>query len=390
MISGIEGNNIITDLFVKAAGKGIIKNPPAENSIVLLKAFEKVDNGFKLLINGDIFIAKLPIQVKTGETLLGKVISSNPLVIGLDNFVHLKFIDQQFITSLAEKLGFKPDRFNIDLFGKLIGGKKALIKSKIEDMIEISEPDFALTEMQMGMLINLLWSANYSDKNELFYEIKVIKEIPFDKLCNEIFKSITRLNNLNLPIEIYDKIKGCFFIDINYPANVSENRIEDIIKLSVYLEEFSEKYKVLRTESEEISNFNYKIMQYVLQKSIYNNFNYYPDFYVILNNKELDLIIYSIEIIEGSTGGKYYKLDIRCGKDIQFVGGVNGYYTGKGFSGKITLPNMLNSVVKEKFDRVLHTIAHQTGLFLNITLEQGYQNSELAYKLKSDLLNFKA
>ncbi len=390
MISGVEGNNLITDSLLKLASKGVIKNLPTENSIVLLKAFEKVDNGFKLLINGDIFIAKLPLQVKTGETLLGKVISSNPLVIGLDNFVHLKFIDQQFVAGLAEKLGIKQDKFNIELVGKLLGGKKALLKSKIEDMIDICEPDFTLTEMQMGMLINLLWTSNYNDKNDLYHEIKVIKEIPFDKLCNEIFKSIIRLNNLNLPIEIYNKIKECFFIDLNSINKLSENRIEDVISLSIYLDSYAEKYKVLKTESDEIETFNYKIMQYVFQKSIYNNFNFYPDFYIILNNKELDLIIYSFEILEGSKGANYFKLDIRCGKEIHFIGGVNGYYTGKGFSGKITLPDMLNPVIKERFDRILHLLAHQTGLFLNITLEQGYQNPELTYKLKSDMLNFKA
>ncbi|HPN37634.1 MAG TPA: hypothetical protein PL041_04470 [Melioribacteraceae bacterium] len=390
MISGIEGNNLITDTILKIAGKGFFKNPPTENSIVLLKAFEKVDNGFKLLINGDIFIAKLPIQVKTGETLLGKVISSNPLVIGLDNFVHLKFIDQQFAAGLVEKLGLKPDKINIDLVSKLLSGKKALLKSKIEDIIEITETDYTLTEMQMGMLINLLWSSEYTNKNELYNEIKIIKEIPFDKLCNDIFRSIIRLNNLNLPIEIYNRIKECFFINVNENNSPFDNRINKIIGLVNYLEDYAEKFKALKTESEEIKTFTYKIIQYILQKSIYFNFNFYPDFYVIFNKKELDLIIYSIEILEGSKGANYFKLDLRCGKDNSFIGGINGYYSGKGMSGKLTVPEMLNYNIKEQFEKILHTLAYQTGLFLNISVEQGYQSSELMYKLKTDILNFKA
>jgi hypothetical protein len=390
MISGIEGNNIISDSLIKIAGKGIIKNPPTENSVVLLKVFEKVDNGFKLLINGDIFIAKLPFQVKTGETMLGKVISANPLVIGLDNFVHLKFIDQQFIAGLAEKLGFKPDKFNVELIGKLLGGKKALLKSKIEDMVDICEPDYTLTEMQMSMLVNLLWNSDYTDKREILSEIKIIKEIPFDKLCNEIFKSVIRLNNLNLPMEIYNKIKECFFVDLDTANSVSESKISDIIKLVLFLDDYSEKLIALKTESEELNTFTYKIMQYVFQKSIYHNFNFYPDFYIVFNNKELDLVIYSIELIEGSKGANYFKLDMRCGKENSFIGSVNGYYSGKGFSGKVTVPEVFNKEIKERFDRILNTLAHQTGLFLNLSLEQGYQNSEMMYKLKSDMLNFKA
>lgn len=390
MISGIDANNFITDTVIKLLGKNIIKNPPTENSILLLKVIEKTDNGFKILINGDIFIAKLPLNVKLGEIMLGKVITSNPLVIGLDNFVQLKYIDQQFISALVEKLGLKQDKFNIDLVTKLVSGKKALLKSKIDDINEICEPDYTLTEMQIGMLINLLWSSSYSNRNEIANEIKIIKDIPFDKLCNEIFKSIIRLNNLNLSIEIYDKIKACFFIDLLSNNNFNDNRILNILKLIIFIDEYAEKYKDLKTESDELNLFNYKLIQYVLQKSIYCNFNFYPDFFVIINNKELDLIIYSVEVLNGSNGAKYYKTDIRCGKENEFVGAINGYYSGKGFSGKITIPNTLNSFIKEKYNNILNLLARQTGLFLNISLEQGYQNSEMIYKLKSDLLNFKA
>ncbi|MFH0734164.1 MAG: hypothetical protein V1773_07655 [bacterium] len=392
MISGIDSGKYISESVLKLLSKGIVKSYPPINSVVVLKIIEKVDQFYKLLINGTVYQTKLPIELKEGELLLGKVITSNPLVIGLDNFGHLKVINQQMLIDVIKKIGIKLNQNSIELVGKVITAKKALVKSKIEDLIEIYKSDFNINDVQIALLISLLWNPNYTNKEDMEDEVRIIKTIPFDKLCNEIFKSIIRLNNLNLPPIIYEKIGKAFILDVvdEKIVDIFNNRAKNINKLIIFIDKWCKTNYILKREVAELEYLNERLIKYVLQKETYERFNFYPDFLIIKNHKELDLVLFTFELIKGSSGMDYYKVDIGCGSDLNFKGSVTGYFVNNKFSGKTALTGNITKEMDAYFTSKIETLAKSLNIELNLSLSEGRTNLELNFQLKSDLLNFKA
>ncbi len=392
MISSLDNNKYISLDVLKLSSKGFLSNLPQENSIVTLKVVEKFDALYKVLIDGEVFQTKLPIDVNKGDLLVGKVITNNPLTIGLDNFGQLKFIDQQVLVDIIKKFGIKVTKTSLTVVEKLVVAKKTLVKSKVEDLISLIDNDIEMIDYQVGILIGLMWSASYQRKEDLYEVAKIMKEIPFDKLCNEIFISIIRLNGLNLPNSIYDEIKKVFFVNIvdeSFP-NLAANKNSSVISLILLLNSWAERYINLKTESDELNYLIEKLIKYHFQKKIYNSFNFFPDFYIIINNKELDLVVYSYEQLNGSLGNKYYKTDIICGYQNKYKGLIDGVFINTGFSGKM---NIIDSVTKEKtsiFDSLINKIINKTNLSINLLLSQGYTSPEFKYQAKADLLNIKA
>ncbi len=392
MISGIDSGKYISESVLKLLSKGIVKSYPPENSVVILKIIEKVDQLYKILVDGSVYQTKLPIELNEGELLLGKVITGNPLVIGLDNFGHLKIINQIGLQDLIKKIGVKLNKNSIELISKVVTAKKALVKSKIEDLIEIYESDLNINDVQISMLITLLWNSNYSNKEELYDEVKIIKTIPFDKLCIEIFYSIIRLNNLNLPPIIYEQIGKTCLLDVldDKIVEIFNNRAKNINKLILFIDRWCKNNSVLKREVEELDYLNERLIKYVLQKETYNRFSFYPDFLIIKNNKELDLVLFTFEIIKGSTGAAYYKSDINCGIDLNFKGSVTGYYVNNKFSGKTLLAGHITKLKEEFYNTKIENLSKLLNIDLNLSLSQGRTNPELNFQLKADLLNFKA
>lgn len=392
MISGLDNNKYISLDVLKLSSKSSLPNLPQENSIVTLKVVEKFDALYKVLINGEVFQTKLPIDVNIGDFLIGKVITNNPLTIGLDNFGQLKFIDQQVLVDIIKKLGIKVSKTSLTVIEKLIVSKKTLVKSKVEDMLSLIDNDIEMLDYQIGILIGLMWNATYHKKEDLYEVTKILKEIPFDKLCNEIFLSIIRINGLNLPNSIYNAIAKVFFININEDniSNLAANKNSLIVDLILNLSGWAEQYSSLKTESDELNYLVERLIKYHLQKKIYSTFNFFPDFYIIINNKELDLVVYSYEQISGSLGNKYFKTDIICGNNNKYKGSIDGVFINTGFAGKM---NIIDSVTTDKlsiFDNLINKIISKTNLSINLHLSQGYSTPEFKYQAKADLLNIKA
>lgn len=392
MISGLDNNKYISLDVLKLSSKGFLSSLPQENSIVTLKVVEKFDALYKVLIDGEVFQTKLPIDVNKGDLLVGKVITNNPLTIGLDNFGQLKFIDQQVLVDIIKKLGIKVSKTSVTVIEKLVVAKKTLVKSKVEDMLALIDNDIENIDYQIGILIGLMWNTTYQKKEDLYEVAKIMKEIPFDKLCNEIFISIIRLNGLNLPNTIYTAISKVLIVNINeenFPS-LSNNKNSLVVDLILKLNSWAEQYNNLKTEYEELNYLVVRLIKYYYQKKIYSTFNFFPDFYIIINNKELDLVVYSYEQLNGSLGNKYYKTDIICGYNDKYKGLIDGVFINTGFSGKM---NIIDSVTTEKilnFNNAINKVINKTNLSINLHLSQGYSTPEFKYQAKADLLNIKA
>jgi len=99
------------------------------NEIVLLNILDKIENKYKITINGKLFQAELPLDLLKGESLIAKIVDIKPLTLSLDN---ISLSNKSVLYILLDKIGLEKNQHNIASLETLAATNKILSKSNIE------------------------------------------------------------------------------------------------------------------------------------------------------------------------------------------------------------------------------------------------------------------
>lgn len=301
MISAVSNITSMTAGTININAGTAISNLPAVNSTALLNILEKFNNNYKVLINGKVFQTQLPVNAEKGDEILAKVLQQYPFTLALDKFDNLLNAESGALILLLDKLQLSKTALSEKILRYVIANKKSLTKSKLEKLINyVEKAGIDFDESQIVLLINLIWDNSNEGFKDVANSYHKIFDMSFEKLSSEIFESLLRLNRLNLPQEIYLKINEAMIFDYENEAHQFNlvsvgDKSDEFLSLARTIEAEIEKNILIESSIQELEVIQSLMIKYILQKSIYNKYNIYPEFVVVKFRSRLELINYKFE-----------------------------------------------------------------------------------------------
>ena len=252
--------------------------PPAENTIVAVKVLEKINDTFKLLVDGSVFQAKLPVLIGDQETFLAKVVGRNPLTLQADGLFMGKNLTQNILANVLQKMGLKDSELNKDLMETLLRRKKPVIKSKFDALQNLLSTEKRPDELQAALLLGLYFAppveiAGFKNEAKRLFEESI------QTIIEKIFHLITIIvDNSGKSHFLKDAVIQTFLVRNTLQINPSR-RIIDVVK---YLGDQCKHYR-FDAGGDEISmarELNILLTEYLLHKSVYQRFGVFIDFSV--------------------------------------------------------------------------------------------------------------
>lgn len=299
MINNVQNIANVNAVQLTANGKVGVKSLPAINSFVNIEVLEKMNNGFKILVDGKLFQSKLPVNLSKGDEVFAKVVSHRPFTLGLDNFVPGGKMNAAHLALVLAKLGIKETALSKSVIKNIAANGKPLVKSKLQRLIEYMEvSDITLDEMQMTLLINIIWNDNKDNYKGSLDSFAKIFDVTFEELSRQIFLTILKINDLDYPNELYRRLNDYVIYQLDEAHN-NVIALKDKSNSFLNIAEFTKTLEpaldmVQRKELEHLKKY---MLKYVLQKALYGRFDYNPEFAIIKGKKSLELFNYDLNML---------------------------------------------------------------------------------------------
>lgn len=270
---------------------------PLKGSLVEMKVLDKIGNNHKLLINGSVFQAKLPVNFEIGEELFGKVQHHQPLTLVIDDLLSAKQLTPQMLSTLIAKMDLKNISQTKDIISKLLGAKKPLAKSKIKRLLEFIElNDLKNNDLLYGLIIQMIWSSGNDNYNEMRENYNSLFDQTYEELVQAIFESVKAINSTsqnNLLTETVNKYLVFDFEKFAGNPNFTIPEKKILHELILFLENHIRTTSLINPG--ELENLLKLLVKYTLQISVYNYYGLFPDFVILKNKNAYQAVTYRFE-----------------------------------------------------------------------------------------------
>lgn len=287
MISGVNASAAASGVFRLDASA--IKNAvlPAENSIVLVKVLERLNGQFKLLVDGNVFQAALPMALLKGDEFLAKVLKQKPFTLQAD-VLHSGRANNTVAAGLVKRLGLSGTLAE-SITTELVGKKKPVIKSRLEWILDKADEQMLHPDPMQMQLVVALSMIPIQELEESGSSVKELFQRSIQEVMKEIFRFVTvTLPSVKYPQGIAETVHAVL-VKAKPPKNASPEK--EIIDLIFRLKEVAAAVAVGGKQAYEA--FIDNLVEYTLQKSVYNFFKIYPSFLIIREDAEYFLHIHN-------------------------------------------------------------------------------------------------
>lgn len=321
---------------------------PKENSLVLMEVIEKKDDNFRILINGKVFQSKLPFKIPEGEQLFAKVTSTKPFTLVINDLGKPAASNQAFVSTVMSNFEIKNSELGRALIDKVISSKKVLSKSKFKRILEYMEmQDQKIDDLQLSLLVQIFWSFEKEKEYIKSQELSKFLKISFKDISNNIKLLVKELNDLYPDNIITRELNNLLVYKIPFTETNSFDRDKKTVELIELIN--SEQYSGSAINPTRLRELKENLMLYLIQKSLYNYYNFFPDFLITENKSQFETVMYFIEPVSNKMGIVSFEVKFTLNVDNSKTGfeGIlthdtvkfNVYRESKGF---IKLPGYLS------------------------------------------------
>jgi len=377
MISKVSNTVISSSNSVKLVGVGKPKAVPPMNSLVNVNVIEKLQNGYKILVNGSLFQTKLPFKLHVGDSVLAKVINHTPFTVSMDSFMQTKNIDVNVISVMLSRLDIKETNLSKLVVKSVLGNKKILHKGKIKKLIEyIEEGDLKLDELQMGLLISMIWNHNDETIQESFQFFNNVFDISFEELCKTILITVESLYTQKGDPTIDDLLNIMVFNPANLRDKKSIISVRDKSKSFLDFFENLDFAQLNYSSNLEIRRLKSLMLKYILQKSLFNKFNTYPEFVIIEEHDVLALTIITYDRLHNSSGEILYKTSLMLHKNGLGDFGIHCYLGVDKLTGEISVDFNNLRKVDNNIEKLNNKVTNVLNIFsdIRVVLKEVFKN----------------
>lgn len=343
---------------------GVLKDSIVKNSIVEISVLEKVGDTYKILINGRVFQAHMPIDVKEGDKILAKVISQNPVALDLSSLTNLKALDDVQATNLLAKLKINISESGLKALKSITISGKPLLKRKIEALIEFLEnSEGGFDENKIDFLVALIYSStegeNYLNKkfaNNFRQSINI--------LFAHSFEIIKRIIQKNTRKELIEKLENTFIMDISEEVidvkYFSDRKRKTIDVLKYLLREINRR-NLDSVEIKDIRDLKDNIEKFLYQKQYYEKLGVVPDFIILYKKGKYELLEYQIEV-NRKFNEETYAIKLKMNPEKLGLLQINGALTEKNVILKFFAKNETNKIISIEKNELVETLEKKLGL----------------------------
>lgn len=357
---------------------------PAKNSVVNLSVLEKIGSEYKILINGKVFQAMLPVNVKQGDLMLGVVLNNNPMVLNLVNILNIKSLTIENLTMLLSKLGLKKTDNNISLLKAFIINKKPILKNQLDKFAEIIEElDFQFDEFQLNYIIQVFTNEqNFKsfDKNTAEYF-----RYPLSSIINEIYSVIADGSQKETSI---DQIGSMLSIEPN-KETLEKGILTALINSDKLIAVWIKENK--NNSSAKVQKLVSLFSRYLVQKDFLRREGIYPGFVILKKNDGNELVEYKLEKGSRDDGSVHYLLNV--GMRSYELGDIviDGLLSKSNLSLNFNVEEKKKKYFEEEFDGLKEGLIKNLGLisFININSGSKISGRPKKYSL-NESINVKA
>jgi hypothetical protein len=384
-IAGLQQLDSLKPSVVTVIGKAL----PAVNSFVEISVLGKSSNIFRLLIDGNVFQSKLPVNLLAGESFLAKVISTDPFTLSLDNLLSLSNLSELKIAQLLSKMNIKASPLSDQLFKAFVSAKKVIVKSRFEKLLDIIEKNnLKLDDSQLQFLINVL------DTNENSYEnlsesfVSTFKHSSL-ALSEEILNCTTDLlGSHQMPEELKNKVKNALLINLNSSEEepvlgqlpmALRKRTNLQAELIQSLNESLHSGALNESVGKNIFRMIDLLTRYIFLKANNSKVGIYNDFFIAETEDGLQIFEYNVE--KTSFTNESYGFHLKMKPDLLGQIQIDGYFSANNlfttFISSDSTAESLKSLSAELIDKI------KNDLNINVSSEFcGHGSIELSKKWK--------
>lgn len=260
---------------------------PRQGSVVLVQVLERAGANSRLLIDGSVFQAQLPMNLTKGEEFLARVVKQQPFTLQTD----LAFVHHGPAASLLKKLGIT-GKWAEEVLQEFVSRKKPIIKSRIEWIIDkldnSNHPD--PLQMQLAIGLSMIPIENLEEKAA---SIRTAMKRSLQQIITEIFQFTAECMSGTGASPIVKETLEAVLIE---PFEGEATHDYRIIDLAFRLD--SLKKEVVGPGYSNIAPFITNLAEYIIQKALYNFFSVFPSFSIIRGEKGLELQIFNHYLLE--------------------------------------------------------------------------------------------
>ncbi|MFA8341694.1 MAG: hypothetical protein ACEPO8_01865 [Rhodothermaceae bacterium] len=298
---------------------------PKENSLVFMEVIEKKGDNFRILINGKVFQSKLPFNVSEGEQLFAKVVSKQPFTLVINDFGKSTVPNQTLMANVLSSFDIKDTDLNRSLIDKVISSKKVLGKSKFKRVLEYMETqDQKIDDLQLSLLVQIFWSFEKEKEYIRSEELRKFLKISFEDIAANLKSIVVELNRLHPTDLITQELNNVFLYKIPFEEKPNQDRDKKTVELIDGINSIQLTGSVINPDR--LKELKENLLLYLIQKSLYNYYSFFPDFMIVQKENDFDSVMYFIQPIANTMGILSF--------DVNFSLKINSSKTG--FEGVLT------------------------------------------------------
>lgn len=329
------------------------------HSIVRIEVLGRNSNWYKILVNGKLYQSNLPVTVLPGDILLAKAINLNPIKLQL-NDLHNAELDSDSLIYLLDKLNVEITDISLDIIKILLKIGKPVIKSGIENLIDLIEKkgkNAALSNLEF--LIKLFSdSVNYSKVNE--NNIQYF-QIPIDQLVQLIFSSFIKLISESHTADEINDLANIVVLNLDEEGGKMPTcEVNELLNWTK---------KNLGSKRNEISKLAAYIFSYLYQKMFFLKVGQSPEFFILKNNGKYQPVFYNLQSKKEDNGSRFLTGSYDLKSELSGPVHIDGIDSGNNININVSLnkQNQNYLVVQKKLKKDL---VRKTSLNVNVNLSE--------------------
>jgi hypothetical protein len=334
--------------------------PFEKNSLVNLTPLEYFNNSAKVLINGKLFIAQIDQTIPTNEEIIAWVVETNPFVLSLNLFPIYRKNRNIFLDQIIQKLKLRNSKENKSLIARIIEEEVPVIKSKVISLDELTQK-FRVKDLELSLLISLIWKFSEREVYSISDLYENLFSLSFTTVCKNIFKNVKELLLSNEDNYLLNEVNSNLIYD-EKRENIKalQSKSDDLFRIIKYLN--------ARTSNNVIINEFIKFSSiYILQKSVFKDYDYYPDFAIVKKKNGLAFIKYNIKKMYLSNGAPSYTVDYEH-EEIPIK--VKGFFRNNFLSGNIDSAATKNDVLQNEIKQMKNTLKNKWEINSDIKISE--------------------
>lgn len=368
-----------TDSTLSAAAK-----LPAVGSVPSVSVLDKSGDIYRLLINGSVFQAAIPIDVKTGELMLARVISQVPFVLALNGLTGRGALTPQVLDMLLNRLGIRNTHGSKKILQILLETDRPVVRSKMEKLLELMErQDLQFGDAALGFLAAFITSDRTDERYLEGGAAGIFQYLPGD-LSLSIFERVQELTAKKDRIPLEEQVieNLCLSPDmesIEYVLALKENFTRILRTILLLKSGISDRNNTLFILRE-------LLIKYSVLRSHYYSTGRCPEFIIIRNLDGLSLCRYEFEN-DDTQGVKLIRIDM----EPQYLGPVRfeAIYGNTSMNCSFTAPEESLVCLERESGKLMELLGKTANGRVNISFNRGIQTTGTT-GAKPGRINFRA